>query len=141
MGDLARGDVIKHLRRERHLGQQAVADAVGVRLRTVQLWEASHGIKWPNAEALGSFLEIDPENLVERDGEDELDARLERIERSLALLEQGLAQLLTAITPQTEGVRDLRLEDALTPAPTQEAPQGTGGQGTNPRQAPRRKSA
>lgn len=129
---------------QRLLSPEERAQKIGMSFRQYKRWEAgSVEPRLANVRKVAEAYDIAPAEMLAElaDQNGSFSARLERIERSLALLEQGLARLLTAITPQTEGARDLHLEDVLTPPPTQEAPEGTGGQGTNPRQGPRRKSS
>jgi len=86
MYDPERGRRIAALRERHHLTQPAAAEAVGVALRTYQLWEAGHGINWGNLERLadtyGTSVELilDTSESTLRRIEDKVDELLERTE-------------------------------------------------------------
>jgi len=86
MYDPERGRRIAALRERYHLTQPAAAEAVGVALRTYQLWEAGHGISWGNLEKLadtfGTSVEIilDTSESTLRRIEDKIDELLRRSE-------------------------------------------------------------
>jgi len=50
---------IKKLREESPFTQEAVADRVGVKLRTYQKWEEGGGITWVHLESLASLHDVE----------------------------------------------------------------------------------
>ena len=55
---------IKKLREERGLTQQELADGIGVRQSTVNMWEKKKSFPYrKNMEKLAQFLKIEPEKL------------------------------------------------------------------------------
>jgi len=85
--DPERGRRIAVLRERSGMTQPAAAEAVGVALRTYQLWEAGHGISWRNLERLaGAFgtsveLILDTSESTLRRIEDKIDRLLELLDR------------------------------------------------------------
>jgi DNA-binding XRE family transcriptional regulator len=99
MADVARGDLIRRLREDRHLSQEDAAHEIGVSVKTIRAWEKGGGILWPNAKRAGRFYGVEPETLVSReDGEsieveiasDKLDDRLDRLEAKVDRLVDAL---------------------------------------------------
>lgn len=123
MADFARGELLRDLRKSRHLSQDEAAHEIGVTERTLRAWERGGKIKWPNAKKAGAFYNVDPESLVQRDqrpaalvAESEERDQLDRIEGRLEAL---LAQLSTRDDALDLLARALGV-DLPTPDPTPE---------------------
>lgn len=87
MFDAERGRRVAALRERHQMTQPAAAEAIGVALRTYQLWEAGHGISWRNLHRLAETFETSVEIVLDTSEsaltriEDKLDEILERLER------------------------------------------------------------
>ena len=102
MADVARGDLLRKLRKRQRWSQETAAFKAGVTAKSWRSWEAGGAIKWPNAQRLGELFEIDPEQLVTRK-DDEDDTELPSI------IGPGAGELLEAVGA-LEGKMDQVLE-------------------------------
>lgn len=85
--DPERGRRIAALRQRHQMTQPVAADAIGVALRTYQLWEAGENLTWGNLQRLAEAFHTSPELILDvSEGplkriEDKLDELLERVDR------------------------------------------------------------
>jgi transcriptional regulator with XRE-family HTH domain len=112
MADIARGDLLKGLRKQRHLTQSDAAHEIGVSDRALREWERGKAIRWGNAQKVAEFYGVDPRTLVEHESEageevvrgvrsnseklDEILERLREIEKAIGLNPLGADELLAA---------------------------------------------
>lgn len=93
---LERAARIRQLREESPYTQEAVAERVGVKLRSYQKWEEGGGIEWEHLEALADLHRVDVQWIHrgrERGPAPELfkNPQLDRIEERLKRIEAALA--------------------------------------------------
>jgi transcriptional regulator with XRE-family HTH domain len=116
MADYARGELLRELRDQTHNSREFVAAEIGVTAKTLYTWEHGGKIKWDNAKKLATYYKVDPETLVSRDddaeepsevtpilnGHVDLHTLNSKLDRILALLEEGGATQTTAADPHPQ---------------------------------------
>ena len=71
MADVARADLLKRLRKDRHWSQERAAQEIGVSVRSIRSWERGGGIKWRNARRLAEAYGVEPEQITRRDDDED----------------------------------------------------------------------
>lgn len=119
MADFARGQLLTQLREARHLSQEDAAYEIGTTAKSLRAWEHGGPIRWDNAKKVAEFYGVEPERLVSREisqnGQphvihpdevvvgklDEIIARLDGLEASLALAVPALSEPAPATKPRS----------------------------------------
>lgn len=118
---LDRAARIKQLREESPYTQEAIADLVGVKIRSYQKWEEGGGIEWDNLEKLADIHKVSVQ-WIHRGEEKatpdvlgnlssvppELAAQLDRIEKEVLGLRTDLARLAQDVHARTSPTRKQR---------------------------------
>jgi len=122
--DEERAARIRALKRDKHLKWQHIADSVGVRLRSAQMWAETGSISYDNAKKLAALADVDPDWIM-RGTETEtpdpfpdssLEERVDRMEERLTGLIEKQNKLLDQQSGVLAEIRELLRGDGLAQA-------------------------
>lgn len=130
MADYARGEHLKELREGKRLSQEGAAHEIGVTTKTIRTWEKGGKIKWVNAKSAAAFYEVDPETLVSREEEPEVEEAPSDPDDRLSLAETKLNEALELLhahiaatgTKKAETDRDVQDDDEMLERDAAQAP-------------------